>query len=115
MRLASVQTRRAYDSKFEHQRADELDVVVLVAGGGDVGKVVLETGLQAEFSGRRRFHANFGVHQEGAGQKLLALLKKILLEIVAVSDKVLTMNWIKPDFEEFTICMEVTAYVSEGD
>jgi hypothetical protein len=50
------------DSKFEHQRADELDVVVLVAGGGDVGKVVLETGLQAEFAGEGRFHANFGVH-----------------------------------------------------
>lgn len=26
-----------------------------------------------------------------------------------------TMNWTKPDFEEITLCMEVTAYVNDGE
>jgi len=25
------------------------------------------------------------------------------------------MDWVKPNFEEITLCMEVTAYVNEGE
>ena len=27
----------------------------------------------------------------------------------------INMNWTKPDFEEITLCMEVTAYVNDGN
>jgi len=25
------------------------------------------------------------------------------------------MDWVKPEFEEISLCMEVTAYVNEGE